>query len=89
MRIKEGFKIRSLGHEFIVTAEGVTQVNFNKMVSLNASAAYLFEKVQGKEYSVEDLKGLLLERYEVSEELAAGDALKLARAWIDAGIAEE
>lgn len=89
MRIKEGFKIRPLGHEFIVTAEGVKQVNFNKMVSLNASAAYLFEKVQGKEYSVEDLKGLLLERYEVAEELAANDAAKLAKAWLEAGIAEE
>ena len=89
MRIKEGFKIRPLGHEFIVTAEGVKQVNFNKMVSLNASAAYLFENVHGKEYSVDDLKGLLLERYDVAEELAADDAAKLAKAWIEAGIAEE
>lgn len=89
MRIKEGFKIRPLGHEFIVTAEGVKQVNFNKMVSLNVSAAYLFEQVLGKEFSVEDLKGLLLGKYEVAEEVAAADAEKLARTWLEAGLAEE
>lgn len=89
MRIKEGFRIRPLGREFIVTAEGVTQVNFNKMVSLNATAAYLYEKVQGMDFSVEDLTKLLLERYEVSEEIAAADAEKLVETWIKAGIAEE
>lgn len=89
MKIKEGFKLRSLGREFIVTAEGVSQVNFNKMVSMNESAAYLYKSVAGQEFTAETLRDLLLERYSVSEEVAARDAEKLAQDWISSGIAEE
>lgn len=89
MKIIEGFRLRSLGDEFIVVGEGLGQVNFNKMISLNASAAYLWESVEGKEFSVDDLTQLLLDRYEVEESVAAADAAKLAQAWLEAGIIAE
>ena len=89
MRIIEGFVLRPLGEEFIVIGEGIAQINFNKMVSLNSSASYLWEKVEGKDFTVEDLTRLLTEQYEVSEEQAAADAATLAAKWIEAGIVSE
>ncbi len=88
MKLLEGFRLRPLGKEFIVTPESVAQINFNKMISLNSSAAYLWKSVEGREFSPEDLKKLLLERYEVDETTAARDAESIARSWIEAGIAE-
>ena len=88
MKLIEGFRLRQLLKEYIVTPESVTQINFNKMISLNESAAYLWQSVEGKEFTTEDLKGLLLDRYDVSEDVAAHDAEAIAQAWIDAGIAE-
>ena len=35
MKIKEGFILRSICGEYIVVGEGLAQVNFNKMLSLN------------------------------------------------------
>ena len=89
MKLIEGFRLRPLGKEFIVTPESVAQINFNKMISLNSSAAYLWQAVEGKEFTAEDLKNLLLDQYEVEEEVAARDAERIARSWIEAGIAEE
>ena len=89
MKIIDGFRLRTLGEEYIVVGEGLGQVDFNKMISLNASAAYLWESVEGKEFSVEDLTQLLLDRYEVEEAVAAADAARLARAWLEAGIISE
>ncbi|MBP5389808.1 MAG: PqqD family protein [Bacteroidales bacterium] len=89
MKVKEGFRMRTMLGEHIVVAEGLKNINFNKMISLNASAAYLWESVADKEFTVETLKDLLLEKYEVAPEVAAADAEKVARAWIDAGIVEE
>ena len=89
MKIVEGFRLRPLGKEFIVTPESVAQINFNKMISLNSSAAYLWKSVEGKEFTAETLRDLLLERYDVSEEIAARDAENIARTWGEAGIAEE
>ena len=88
MKLIEGFRLRPLGKEFIVTPESVAQINFNKMISLNSSAAYLWKSVEGKEFSPEDLKRLLLDRYDVDEAIAGSDAEAIARTWIEAGIAE-
>lgn len=89
MRIIEGFVLRPLVGEYIVIGEGIAQINFNKMVSLNPTAAYLWESVEGKDFTVEDLTKLLTDKYEVSEEQAASDAAALAAKWIEAGIVSE
>ena len=89
MKIKEGFKMRRLGREHIVVAEGSGLANFNKMVSFNDTAAYLWEALSGKEFAVEDIRQLILDRYEVDERTAAEDAAKLARDWAEAGLIEE
>ena len=89
MKIIDGFRLRKLGKEHIVVGEGLAQVNFNKMISLNESAAYLWESVEGKDFSVEDLTALLLEKYEVEEAIAARDAAALAQAWKEAGVISE
>ncbi|NLZ50270.1 MAG: PqqD family protein [Rikenellaceae bacterium] len=89
MRIIEGFVLRPLGDEFIITGEGPAQVNFNKMISLNSTAAYLWRSVEGKEFSVEDLTSLLLEEYDVDEATASKDALAIVNKWIEIGLVEE
>ncbi len=88
MKLIEGFRLRQLGKEFIVTPESVAQINFNKMISLNSSAAYLWKSVEGREFTPEELKRLLLDRYDVEEDVAGRDAEAIARSWIEAGIAE-
>jgi len=88
MKIKEGFILRTLLGESIVVGEGLAQVNFNKMLSLNATAAYLWESVQGREFTVDDLANLLTEKYEVDLETARADAAKVADIWVREGVAE-
>lgn len=89
MKLSSGFRMRRLGAEHIVTAEGAGQVNFNKMISLNSSAAYLWQSVEDKEFTVEDLADLLVEKYEIDRETALRDSAVLAEKWIEAGIAEK
>ena len=88
MKIKEGFILRQICGEYVVVGEGLAQVNFNKMLSLNESAAYLWEAVSGKEFTKEDLVNLLLEKYEVSADVAAQDVDKLVDIWVEQGVAE-
>ncbi len=88
MKIKEGFILRSICGEYIVVGEGLAQVNFNKMLSLNESAAYLWKAVEGKDFTQEDLVNLLLDKYEVSQEQAAADVEKLTATWLNEGVLE-
>ena len=89
MRILEGLVLRPLGNDFIVTGDGLSRVNFSKVVSMNATAAYLWDALQGKDFVAEDLVPLLTERYDVSEETARTDARTLVDSWIDAGMIRE
>ena len=88
MKIKDGFILRTICGDHVVVGEGLAQVNFNKMLSLNSSAAYLWESVTGKEFTVEDLTNLLTEKYDVSADKAAEDAAKVAEIWIREGVVE-
>ena len=81
--------MRKLGREHILVAEGSGLVNFNRMVSFNDTAAYLWEALTGREFAVEDIRQLILDRYEVDERTAEADAAKLAREWAEAGLVEE
>ena len=88
MKIKEGFILRKICGEYVVVGEGLAQVNFNKMLSLNETAAYLWEAVSGKEFDKEDLVQLLLDKYDVTPERAAADVDKLTAIWLEQGVAE-
>lgn len=86
MKIVEGFVLRRLGDEYIVIGEGVSQIDLDRMVSLNSTAAFLWEHVEGKDFTVEDLTNLLTDHYEVGRECAFEDAAAIAAKWIEMGI---
>lgn len=88
MKIKEGFVLREMCGENIVAAEGLENINFNKLISLNESAAYLWKELYGKEFTIEEMAELLIARYGIDKELATKDSAQLCEAWINAGIAE-
>lgn len=87
MKIKEGFVLRQMCGENIVAGEGLEHINFNKLISLNSSAAYLWQELAGKEFTIEEMADLLISRYGIERELALKDSEALAKAWAEAGIA--
>ena len=89
MKIKKGFVMRSICGQNVISGEGLEQVNFSKLVTLNESAAYLWKEVQDKEFTAETLTDLMLERYAVEREQAQKDAEALCRQWVEMGLAEE
>jgi len=87
MIIKPGFKLRPLGNEFILVGEGIEQINFNKMITMNETAAYLWQKVQnGQDFDAAKLADLLTQEYEVSYEQALQDAQATIESWQNAEI---
>lgn len=89
MKIKDGFVLREICGEKIISGEGLNQVNFSKFIRLNDSAAFLLKKVEHEEFTAETLAKLLCGEYEISEEIAAKDAEALCKSLVEAGIVEE
>ena len=73
----------------MVTAEGSGQVNFNKIIALNQTAAFLWEKVTGRDFNESELVSLLLEEYDVTEDVASADVCNLVLKWREAGLIDD
>ena len=88
MNTKTGFRIREVCGEKIIVAEGKENIDFSNIISMNDSAAYLWNSVEGKEFTIDTIVKLLLDIYDVDEETAKADSLAIIRQWKDAGIIE-
>lgn len=88
MKIKEGFELMDVCGEAVVVAHGKANIDFSKVISLNESAAYLWNKVIGKDFDAHELARLLTEEYVVDEATALRDAEKMMADWHEAGLTE-
>lgn len=88
MKLRKGFALRQIGTDHVVVPEGIEVIDFNKLISLNGSAKYLWEALQGKDFTVQDAAKLLTDKYEVAEATAAADAAKLIAKWQEIGLVE-
>ena len=89
MKLKKGYRLRSLGQEFILVAEGLDAVDFSRMISMNESAAFLWKEVEGKDFDAEMLTSLLMDNYDITRETAQNDVAVLLESWSAAGLIEE
>ena len=88
MKIKTGFELRDVCGEKVIIATGIENIDFSRMISLNESAAFLWENIQDKEFDAETLAELLLQEYEVDKADALADSQTLLNDWQECGIIE-
>ena len=72
MKIKDGYMVREVAGSQIVVPVGERTVDFNGIITLNETAAFLWEKLAaGAERA--DLLAAMLAEYDVDETTAARD----------------
>ena len=90
MRTIEGFKLRKLGNEYILVGESMALINFNKMITLNETAAFLW-KAAAEATGTFDARALcdaLCGEYEVDPAQALTDVEATIVTWREAGVIE-
>ena len=88
MRIKKGFELRDVCGEFIIVAFGEENIDFTKIINLNASAAMLWNAVIGTDFTAQTLADLLCREYDVDADTAMRDAEDIAARWHEVGLIE-
>lgn len=89
MKIKKGFQLRDVCGEKVLTPQGLGNIDFNALIALNETSAYLYENlVECDGFEVDDIVALLLREYDVTEEQARTDCKALAEKWVEIGLAE-
>lgn len=80
MKINSNYKLRSVAGETIVVNQGVAGTDMTRIISLNASAKLLYERLQEREFALEDAAKVLEDAYGIGHE----QAMKDASVWADA-----
>ena len=87
MKQKEGFVLREVCGEKVIVGEGLGAINFGKLISLNDTAAWIWEKAgELGDFSVDALVEALCDTYEVTPETARTDVQALLKQWLELGI---
>ena len=86
MRTIEGFRLRKLGNEYILVGESMALINFNKMITLNETAAFLWQEAEKGEFDVNSLCKALCAEYDVAPEQAMTDIQNTVDSWLKEGV---
>jgi len=90
MRIKNDFVLREVCGENVIMGEGLKAIDFRKILTLNESAAWLWNeaKAQG-DFTVESLTARLCEEYDVTAEEARSSVADILEKWDKEGVTEK
>lgn len=88
MKIKDGFELKDICGENIIISHGKENINFTKIITLNESAALIWNKVIGKDFSIEDMVQAIINEYEIDEATARKDCENIASEWKKVGFIE-
>ena len=90
MRQKEGFALREVCGLKVLIAEGLGTVDFENLVNLNDTAAWIWEEAarQG-DFTAESIAEALCKVYDVKSEVALKDATNLIAKWKEIGLLED
>ena len=88
MILKKGFKSRVICGEFVLIPIVSERVDFNRLISMNETARFLWEHLQDREFQLRDMIDMILNEYDVTESQARTDCEKLLADWTDAGLVE-
>lgn len=87
MKIKPGFELRDICGEKVIIAQGLENLDFTHLITLNESAAYVFSAIADREeFDTTTIVELLTAEYDVSNEQAKTDAELLVSSWQEQGI---
>lgn len=88
MRKRKGFVLRQVCGENIIISEGIENIDFSKLISMNSSSAYLWETLGDSDFDHNDIANMLIKEYDIDMDTAIKDAKILIGKWLDAQIIE-
>lgn len=89
MKQKDGFLVREICGEKVIVAEGMKVVDFGKMVSMNETATWLWEKcTELGDFTAEQLADALCQVYQVEPSKALADVSHILDEWKGLGLIE-
>ena len=89
MRVKNGFVLREVCGEQVIMGEGVGALVFGKLLCLNETASWLWQKAtEMGDFTVESLADALCNEYDIDLEHAKADISAIVAEWQKVNVIE-
>ena len=88
MKRKEGFVLREVCGEKVIVGEGLGAVDFGRLISLNETAAWLWQQLD-RISDTDALTAAMCQEYDVEPQVAKHDIEALLSEWVNSGLLEE
>ena len=88
MKIKQVCKVREIAGENVVVMQGQSGTDFTRIITLNDSALLLWQSLENKDFTNEDVASVLTDNYEVDAATAARDAAAWVERMTECGLIE-
>ena len=89
MKLRSDLILRTIGSDHLIVDPSQDMVDLSTVYTLNSSAAWLWEELKGKEFTMNTIVELLCENYDVSKEQAQSDAEILLQDFQKQGLVEQ
>lgn len=89
MKLKSGFVLREVCGQKVIVAEGLEAVDFGHLISLNDSAATIWQIAQQQgDFTIESIAQEICHQYDIDLNTAQNDIKSLLESWKNLGIVE-
>jgi hypothetical protein len=78
MKIKKGYKLKNIAGECVLVVQGHAGIDATKIIVFNPTAEWLWKNLSDREFTAEDVTGLITAQYGIDTAQAEADA----SAWI-------
>lgn len=88
MRIKDGYLVREIADSYVVVPVGERVIDFKGIMTLNDTGYFIWNCLS-EDKSFDELLKLILDEYEVDENIARADLEEFLRKALESGVLEE
>ncbi len=86
MKLNDMLRLRRIGSKWMIVKTDAGNVNMTDVISLNETAARLWERFQGQEFTENEMAEWLCGEYEVGFSMARADVQILLSVWKEYGM---
>ena len=89
MKINQHYKLRRVTGENVIVRQGREGTDLTTILTPNDTSCFLFDSLEGRDFTARDVEELLLSEYEIDEETVARDTQKWISSLRHYGILED
>lgn len=77
MKLRADLTLRKVGNEYFIVEPDQGMVDLSKVFTLNETAAFLWNSLQGKEFDTQSAADILIQEYQIDQDTALKDTQKI------------